>query len=179
MSWADSGDIKTIFVEGVIPLVVGISLCFVSALYCLGIIKFRCVFSCIDDQVAPAVMLPAEQQEGTPMTLAAAEKAYGPVACQAQLYGMEPTERQQVLESVLTPFCSTHQRQPLLQKVVMTDNLTEATNNERNMNNDSSENSGGNSGLDTSCACAICLREYGTYVWGEGSSCLEMDYCEL
>lgn len=158
MGWADSGDIRTILVEGVIPLVLGISLCFMSALYCLGILKFRCVFSCIDDQVAPAV-LPAEQQgtQGTPMTLAAAEKAYGPVACQAQLYGMEPKERQAVLESVLTPFCSTHQP---LQRIVTT-NL-ETTASERN-NIDSSESSGGETGLDTSCACAICLREYGTY----------------
>jgi hypothetical protein len=173
MRWTESGNVRTIFLEGVIPLVFGISLFILSLLYCLGILKFRCVFSsCIDDQVAPAVIIP--EQGGNRMTLAAAEKAYGPVACQAQLYGMNPQERLAVLESVLTPWCSTHQRLlPTTTRkasflMMMTPDMeaTTATNNERNTNNnnsDSSESSGGDKGgLDTSCACAICLREYGT-----------------
>ena len=171
MGWAESGDTKTILLEGVIPLVLGISLGILSFLYCLGVLKFRCLCSCIDDQVAPVTVTGEhlrQGNEGTPMSLAAAEKAYGPVACQAQLYGMEPKERLAVLESVLTPFCSIHQPKPTASPIP--DSLAVDI---ETSSMDSSEDSGGNAGLDagldTSCACAICLREYGAYGTKESS----------
>ncbi|CAB9511581.1 protein ligase ZNRF3 [Seminavis robusta] len=142
MGWANSGDVKTIFVQGIIPLFLGLSFCCLGMLYCLGVLKFRCCHQRRD--VVPVTMSRSDEETNSnnnaPMTMAAAEKAFGPVACQAQLFGMAAKERQAVLEKVFAPCCSTHQR--------------------AKKNLDDSRSSSGSGALDTNCSCAICLREY-------------------
>jgi hypothetical protein len=149
--WTE-GDTRTILVQGVIPLVLGIGLCFLACLYLFGILKFSCKRH--DDQVAP-MMIPPSGSSGSredPMTPEAAEKAFGPVACQAQLFGLQQKERQAVLEQVFSN-CQRH-------KDFRNDKSSPEEEQEDVINVE----------IDTRCACAICLREYGTcvFVFGFG-----------
>ena len=148
MGWVDSGDIKTIFLQGVIPLVVGISLCVIGALYILGVINFTCCKR-HDDQVAPVIMTEAGRVGATDNDNSTTRgRAYGPVACKTQLYGMEPKERKAVLEAVFSSCCTHKENVEVL--------AAEASEEEVKMER-------GELDLDTRCACAICLREYGMY----------------
>lgn len=146
MGWID-GDTKTVFVQGVIPLVIGIGLCFLGSLYFLGVLQWSCKRH--DGQVAPVIMGGSGDEgsnEGGVTTPEAAERAYGPVACEAQLYGMNQKERQAVLEHIFAD-CCTHQE-------------SKESLNTQKAKEDPEQGDTVNVDIDTSCACAICLRDY-------------------
>ena len=127
--------------QGVLPLVLGISLCILACLYLFGILQRTCKRR--DDQIAPMTLGSgsAESNEEV-LTPEAAEKAYGPVACAAQLFGMSQKERQAVLEQVFSNCCTQKDSKNKLPQVEQDDNVIDVE-------------------IDTRCSCAICLRDYG------------------
>jgi len=164
MEWTDSGNLKTIFLQGVIPLVLGISLCLLGALYMLGIVNFRCCKK-HDDQVAPVILVTDagrnhhdhNHRDNGPMTRAQAERQYGAVACKANLWGMTPKERHAVLEVIFSK-CDLHKNM----ETHHTHDMKTTNNNEGDLEmGDVSQHNH----LDTKCSCAICLRRYGTFLY--------------
>ena len=153
MGWVHSGDLKVILLQGVLPLVVGISICIVGALVVAGIISFPCCKR-HDDQIFPVFVMAGSEDSDDNDNSTTRGRAYGPVACKAQLYGMKPKERQAVLEAV---FRSCTQKESL-------EKLEEGTADDiKTTNEEDVKVKAGEWNLDTRCACAICLRDYGTY----------------
>lgn len=121
----------------------GILFCVLGFLFLVGILQR--VLKRRDDQIAPVMVGGSgETSSDEPLTPEAAEIAYGPVACAAQLYGLSQKERQAVLEQVFCQTC-THKE--------CKDERTEEEQEDTVINVD----------IDTRCACAICLREYGMW----------------
>lgn len=141
MGWVESGDLKTIFLQGVIPLVVGIGLCFLGCLYLFGVLQLFWSSRHTNQVVAPMAATSEETEEV--MTPEAAEKKYGPVACQAKLYGLRHKERRAVLEQIFKD-CRTHK------------DCKEAADIESGSENGDVVNVD----IDTRNACVICLRDY-------------------
>ena len=167
MSWHDSADVEGIFVQKVIPIVVGVSLCCVGVLWIFGFIGPK-----RDDQVAPVSLnedSPAARAGTGPMSHTAAESLYGPVAVKAGLWNLPSKERHAILESIFCSCCS-HKE-------------VSAANDEKKTDGCGVDNDCGSSGavegiedrlergelseysdcneLDPNGACSICLRCYG------------------
>lgn len=151
MGWVDSGDLKVILLQGVIPLVVGISICVVGALVVAGIISFPCCKR-HDDQIFPVFVMAGAEGSHDNDNSTTRGRAYGPVACKAQLYGMKPKERQAVLEAI---FRYSTQKESL-------EKLEEGTADDiKRADEEDTKVKAGECNLDTRFACAICLRDYG------------------
>lgn len=164
-SWTDSDDIKTVFVQGVIPLVVGISLGILGILH----VFFGCsIFSLCkkhDDQVAPAVAISMNNGTNTGASndndnSATRGRAYGPVACKAQLYGMQPSERIVVLEAIFSSCCTQKEALAGLTKNKAESDESPAGAGKEQAAEEDEKMERGDLHLDTECACAICLRDY-------------------
>ena len=162
MSWVHSGDLKIILLQGVIPLVLGISICIVGALVVAGIISFPCC-NRHDGQIFPVlVMAGAEGDSNDNDNSTSRGRAYGPVACKAQLCGMKPKERQAVLEAVFT-FCTQKESLEEVGKETMDSGTTVSSSaGVPTKDDDGGKTKAGEFNLDTRWACAICLRDYGT-----------------
>lgn len=143
--WTE-GDVKTIFLQGVIPLALGIGLCMLGCLYLFGILQ-----RFFGGQVAPVTLGLGNQEnnEDEEMTIEAAERAYGRIACEAQLFGLQQKERQAVLERIFAD-CCTHK---------------ESKDRHQCHHPQEQEEDGDvvDVNIDTRCACAICLRDYGMF----------------
>lgn len=140
------GDTRTILLQGVIPLVLGIGLCLLGCMYLFGVLRF-CKRH--DDQVAPMMTtVSADSASPEEMTLEAAENAFGPVACQAQLLGMKPKERQAVLEKIFSN-CQKYK-----------DWKTSGVDNDQSERQEDDVFHSTHTAVDIRFACAICLREY-------------------
>lgn len=138
-AWTE-GDTRTIVVQGVVPLVLGLGLCFLGCLYLFGILQRTCKRR--DDQVAPVTLGSGSGETNEEaMTPQAAEIAYGPVACEAQLFGMSQKERQAVLEQIFSHCCTHKDSKDHQSEEQQEDGVIDVE-------------------IDTRCACAICLRDY-------------------
>lgn len=160
VAWVHSGDLKIILLQGVIPLALGISICIVGALVVAGVISFPCC-NRHDSQIFPVFVMAGAEDSNDNDNSTTRGRAYGPVACKAQLYGMNPKERQAVLEAIFTFFTQKESIEKGEDSVDTNTILSPSTGVTTKEEDGKMKPGEGN--LDTRCACAICLRDYGMY----------------
>jgi hypothetical protein len=156
---------KEFWVQGVIPTAIGLIGTFFGLLYMCG-----AICSGKKRGVAPTLLNqgdnPVSQDDGR-ISTTEAERKYGPVACEARLWGLEAKERRAVLESIFSNLVhkdvaeepdrhgAGHSQAP---SCCVEDCLERgnADSGEHFASGDHTEHSS----LDMRFSCAICLREY-------------------
>lgn len=157
------------WIQGVIPLVLGVSGMILGILHICGITCCRCQ----KREVAPALLnhgndfVSSSPEDDRRISTYEAERKYGPIACEAKLWGLTKQERRSILENIFSRPDRKQVAEPRRRKdgssetqhqncCTLDDGLERGT-----LDNQYFDNTD-HSALDMRFSCAICLREYGT-----------------
>jgi len=160
-SFDDQDDFDTSYdafwIQKVLPTVLGLTVTVLGILYMLGLI---CHNKERASRVA-AITTPSRQDEDDEdgrgrLSTSEAEQQYGPVACQAKLWGLQCRERQAILEHV---FSRPNRRRKADHNTV--EDCMEKGSRHESQHFDRTAHSS----LDMRFLCAICLVKYGTLLY--------------
>ena len=155
-SFDDQGDFDTsneaFWMQKILPTVLGLTVTILGVLYMLGLI---CRSKERTNGVAAITTLssPDDDDGRGRLSTAEAELQYGPVACQAKLWGLQCHERQAILEHV---FSRPNRRRKVDHNTV--EDCMEKGSRHESQHFDRTAHSS----LDMRFLCAICLVKYGT-----------------